>query len=178
MYEDLRIIFYPDPRLRKPSEPVTAFDADLAALAAKMIALMHAERGVGLAAPQVGVNVRMFVTNHTGQPGDDQIVVNPRLLDAEGSETDEEGCLSLGPKIRAEVDRATRLRLVAQDVQGRPFERVGDDFLARIWQHEFDHLNGVMIIDRMNTVARMAVRKKLKELEADFAPKQRSRLFG
>jgi peptide deformylase len=177
MYEDLSIIFYPDPRLRKVSEPVTVFDDNLAALAARMTALMHAERGVGLAAPQVGVNVRMFVTNHTGQPGDDRVVVNPRFEDAEGGEIDEEGCLSL-PKIRAEVDRATRLRLIAQDVRGHPYEQIGEDFLARIWQHEFDHLNGVMLIDRMSTVARMAARKKLKELEADFAPKPRRRSFS
>jgi peptide deformylase len=177
MYDDLRILSYPDPRLRKVSEPVTRFDANLAALAAKMIELMHAEHGVGLAAPQVGINLRLFITNHTGLPGDDRVVVNPRLLDAEGSALEEEGCLSL-PKIRAEIDRATHVRLVAQDVNGEPFEQHGDDFLARVWQHEFDHLNGVMLIDRMSTTARMGVRKKLKELEADFVPKPvRKRLF-
>jgi peptide deformylase len=178
MYEDLRIIHYPDPRLRKTSEPVTRFDADLAALAARMIELMHEERGVGLAAPQVGINLRLFVTNHTGEPGDDRVVVNPQLLDAEGSAIDEEGCLSL-PKIRAEIDRATRVRLLAQDVNGQPYEQIGDEFLARVWQHEFDHLNGIMLIDRMNTVARMGVRKKLKELEDDFTPPRvKRRLFG
>jgi len=168
MIESLKIIFYPDPRLRKISEPVTVFDQHLADLTAKMLELMRADQGVGLAAPQVGINQRIFVANATGKPEDDLIVVNPVLSDAADSENDEEGCLSL-PKIRADVDRALTIRLNAQDIHGQPFERVATGFEARIWQHEFDHLNGVMIIDRMGFTQRMAARKRLRELEDDFA---------
>lgn len=167
MYEDLKIIFYPDPRLRKASEPVTDFDADLASLAARMFELMRQEQGVGLAAAQVGINRRMFVMNHDGKPESDRVICNPQLLDAEGNEVGEEGCLSL-PKIRANIDRATKLTLKAQDLNGNPFEEVGEDFIARIWQHETDHLNGIMLIDRMGFTAKMGARKKLKELEDDY----------
>lgn len=171
MHENRGIIFYPDPRLRKVSTAVSVFDANLAALAARMFVLMREEKGVGLAAPQVGINARMFVVNPTGKPEDDRVMINPTLTDAEGNELDDEGCLSL-PKIRAEVDRATRIRLVAHDLDGKPFELHGEDFEARVWQHELDHLNGVMLIDRMGFTARMAVRKRLRELEEDYADAQ------
>jgi peptide deformylase len=172
MYDDLQIIFYPDPRLRRVSETVTAFDANLSKLASRMFELMRQEQGVGLAAPQVGVNLRLFVMNHDGKPESDRVIVNPQLLDAEGNELDEEGCLSL-PKIRANIDRATKVTLNAQDLNGEPFTEVGEDFVARVWQHETDHLNGVMLIDRMGFTAKMASRKRLKELEADYDAKCR-----
>jgi peptide deformylase len=168
MYEDLKIIYYPDPRLRKVAEPVKAFDDDLLALTNRMFELMREEQGVGLAAPQVGVNLRLFVMNHDGKPESDRVIANPQLLDAEGQELGEEGCLSL-PKIRAQIDRATKLTLKAQDVTGKTFEEVGEDFIARVWQHEVDHLNGIMLIDRMGFTAKMGVKRKLKELEDDYA---------
>ena len=177
MHEEKRLIFYPDPRLRKVSEPVTQFDSSLADLTKRMFELMRLEKGVGLAAPQVGVNLRLFVANATGKPEDDRVIVNPVLHDAEGSELDEEGCLSL-PKIRTEVDRATKIRLQGQDLDGKPYELHGEDFEARVWQHETDHLNGIMLIDRMPFTARMAARRRLRELEEDYAdahPKQKKR---
>jgi peptide deformylase len=168
MYEDLKIIYYPDPRLRKVAEPVKAFDADLLALTHRMFELMREEQGVGLAAPQVGVSLRLFVMNHDGKPESDRVICNPQLLDAEGNELGEEGCLSL-PKIRAHIDRATKLTLKAQDVTGKAFEEVGEEFIARVWQHEVDHLNGIMLIDRMGFTAKMGIKRKLKELEDDYA---------
>lgn len=167
MYDKLKIIFYPDPRLRMVSETVTTFDANLVKLANRMLELMRQEQGVGLAAPQVGFNLRLFVMNHDGKPESDRVIVNPQLLDAQGNELDEEGCLSL-PKIRANVDRATQVTLKAQDLTGKTFTEVGEDFVARVWQHETDHLNGVMLIDRMGFTAKMAARKRLKELEVDY----------
>ena len=168
MYEDLKIIFYPDPRLRRLAEPVTKFDQDLVDLTSRMFHLMREEQGVGLAAPQVGANLRLFVMNFDGKPESDRVVVNPHLLDAEGNELDEEGCLSL-PKIRANIDRAAKLTLRAQDVTGQPFQETGEDFVARVWQHETDHLNGIMLIDRMGFTAKMSIKKKLKDLEIDYA---------
>ncbi|HEY0008492.1 MAG TPA: peptide deformylase [Tepidisphaeraceae bacterium] len=168
MYESLKIIFYPDPRLRSTARPVTKFDADLKALTTRMLELMREEEGVGLAAPQVGINLRLFVMNATGRPEDDLVVCNPVLTDAQGNEAGEEGCLSL-PQIRASIDRALSLKLAAQDLQGNTFERQGEGFEARVWQHEFDHLNGIMLIDRMGFTAKMGFRKRLKEMEADFA---------
>lgn len=168
MYDDLKIIHYPDPRLRKVADPVTTFDADLRKLASRMLELMREEQGVGLAAPQVGVNLRLFVMNASGKPEDDRVIVNPVLTDAEGNEVGEEGCLSL-PKIRANIDRALTLTLTGVDVDGNPIKETATGFVARVWQHEFDHLNGVMLIDRMGFTARMAIRKRLKEMEESFA---------
>ena len=162
----LSILTYPDPRLRRAAEPVRLFDDGLKTLVEQMFALMRAEQGVGLAAPQVGVNLRLFVANHTGKPEDDRVVINPTLADADGNEPGEEGCLSL-PKIRAEIDRVVTLTLHAQNLDGQPFSATASGFEARVWQHEFDHLNGVMIIDRMPFTAKMAARRQLRQLEDD-----------
>lgn len=167
MYEDLKVINYPDPRLKKRSQPVERFDDNLKALAARMLELMREYRGVGLAAPQVGINVRLFVMNHSGQPEDDRVYVNPELLDPADEEEAEEGCLSL-PDITAEVLRSRFMRLKAQDLDGNPVEAAETGYIARIWQHETDHLNGVLITDRMGPVAKMAARRQLKELERQF----------
>jgi peptide deformylase len=164
MPSDLKIIFYPDPRLRKNCESVTTFDQSLKDLAGRMLELMRAARGVGLAAPQVGENIRLFVMNPSGEEGDDHVYVNPVLADAEGEEEGEEGCLSL-PGINAKVWRNKKLKLTAQDLDGNPIEEFADGYIARVWQHETDHLNGTMIIDRMGPVARLASRRILRELQ-------------
>jgi peptide deformylase len=168
MYDDLIIIFYPDPRLKKVSAPVTAFDETLKQLAARMFELMRAHRGVGLAAPQVSVNLRMFIMNHSGEPEDDRVYVNPILSEPAGEETAEEGCLSL-PDIHVDIDRSKTMRIQAQDLDGNPIDQTETGYLARIWQHEFDHLNGTLLTDRMGTVAKMTNRRVLKELEEDYA---------
>jgi peptide deformylase len=172
MFEDLTIIHYPDPRLRKISEPVVVFDDRLAALAAKMFELMRTHKGVGLAAPQVGENVRLFIANPTGELNDDRIYVNPILSEpAGGEEEGEEGCLSL-PEINAKIMRNKTLRIDAQDLSGKAFTDIQSGYIARIWQHENDHLNGTMIIDRMGALAKMATKKKLKELEEAYKGKK------
>lgn len=173
MYEDLRIIHYPDPRLKKRSQPVERFDDDLKALAARMFELMREHRGVGLAAPQVGINIRLFVMNHSGQPEDDRAYVNPDLFDPAEEDEDEEGCLSL-PGITARVLRHRFIRLKAQDLDGNPVEATETGYIARIWQHETDHLNGVLITDRMGPVARIASRRQLKELEQQYKSEAKS----
>ncbi|MGF1635333.1 MAG: peptide deformylase [Phycisphaerae bacterium] len=168
MYQDLTIIHYPDPRLKRLSAPVETFDEDLAALATRMTQLMHEARGVGLAAPQVGINRRLFVMNATGKPEDDKVYVNPELCEAEGDESAEEGCLSL-PEINLDVRRNLKLRIRAQDAAGNPIDESAEGFVARIWQHETDHLNGIMLTDRMGPLAKMRYRSKLRELEAAYA---------
>jgi peptide deformylase len=171
MFQDLKIINYPDPRLKKMSADVTVFDDRLRALATRMLELMRQEKGVGLAAPQVGENLRLFVMNPTGEPADDRIYVNPVLTEPEGEEEAEEGCLSL-PDIRADILRSKSMRIDALDLEGRPFHDVQAGFVARVWQHETDHLNGTLITDRMAPVAKMAARKVLKELEEEYARQQ------
>lgn len=167
--KQLSIIHYPDPRLRQRCAPVTAFDGRLTDLADRMLELMREARGVGLAAPQVGILERIFVMNPTGEPGDGCAIINPELIDFEGGRDDEEGCLSI-PEVRVQVRRATRCRLRAVDLSGEPFELEGEDLIARIWQHETDHLNGVLILDRMGPGDRIATRRQLRELEAQYSP--------
>jgi peptide deformylase len=167
MPDPLRIINWPDPRLKKPSARIESFDGELRELTVRMFELMREAKGVGLAAPQVARNIRLFVMNPTGEPGDDRVIINPVLLEAEGSAEDEEGCLSL-PDIRVQVVRSTKVIVAGQDVEGKPMEMTLADFPARVWQHEFDHLNGTLITDRTGPVARMALRRKLKDLEEAY----------
>lgn len=167
MSPELKIIKYPDPRLRKVSQHVTVFDENLKELAAAMLRLMHATRGVGLAAPQVGHNIRMFVMNPTGEPADDRVYVNPSLSDAEGEEEGEEGCLSI-PNITARIWRSKSVRITAQDLEGRPIEEASSGFPARVWQHETDHLDGTLILERMGPVAKLAARRVLRELTKEW----------
>ncbi len=167
MFDDLEIIHWPDPRLLKISKPVTVFDDTLAALARRMLQLMRESKGVGLAAPQVGKNLRLFVMNDTQEPDGDRVYVNPVLCDAEGEQEAEEGCLSL-PGINVNVLRSNKLRLTARDLRGHPLEEIGTGYIARIWQHETDHLNGVLLTDRMGAVAKLANRRVLKNLEEEY----------
>ena len=167
MYEELKIILYPDPRLKKMSRPVEVFDESLRLLANRMLELMREAKGVGLAAPQVGQNFRMFVMNPNGEPGNDRVYVNPVLTDADGEEESEEGCLSL-PGIHVNVIRSKQIRMQAQDVEGKLIDQVETGFIPRVWQHETDHLNGTMLTDRMGPVARMANRRILNELKEQY----------
>ncbi len=129
---------------------------------------MREAKGVGLAAPQVGQNLRLFISNHTQKPEDDRVYINPVLFDAEGEETAQEGCLSL-PNINVDVVRAKSARIRAKDLSGNPIEQFETGYVARIWQHELDHLNGILLIDRMGPTAKMENRKIIKELEEKYA---------
>lgn len=162
-----RIIVYPDPRLRQQCAPVEHFDEHLAALADRMLTLMRIGNGVGLAGPQVGICRRLFVCNPDGKPENDLVVINPEFVDLAGAAEAEEGCLSL-PEIRVEVRRARKVVIKAQNLHGEPVELAAQDFLARIWQHENDHLDGRMIIDRMDSTDRIRNKKLILDLEADY----------
>ena len=167
MYEDLKIIFWPDPRLKKVSREVVTFDNTLKALTDRMFQLMREHRGVGLAAPQVGLNIRLFIMNPTGEPADDRIYVNPILSEGDGEEEAEEGCLSL-PTINVNIWRSKKMLMEAQDLTGQKVRQEATGYHARIWQHEFDHLNGTLLTDRMGPVAKLANRRILKELEEKY----------
>jgi len=167
MYEGLSIIHYPDPRLKVRSKPVEQIVDSIRQLAAVMLVLMRREKGVGLAAAQVGVNLRLFVMNHDGIPESDRVVINPTVEFIEGTEEDEEGCLSI-PDVRIKVLRSGTARLTGFDEQARPIDLKENGFVARIWQHEYDHLDGVLLTDRMSMLDKMGWRKKLKGMEAVF----------
>jgi len=166
----VEIVLFPDPLLRRKAERVDAFDAALAALAREMFETMYRARGVGLAAPQVGVSRSLFVSNPTGDPvekGEERVWVNPRILRRTGSVPGEEGCLSF-PGIYAEVLRAESIVVEVADVTGK-VERVElADFPARIVQHEGDHLEGVLFVDRLSPADRIRVKPALAALEERY----------
>lgn len=162
----LRIVTYPASVLRQPARPVDEVTDEVRAVAQRMLDLMHEAPGVGLAAPQVGVSWRIFVANPTGEPGGDRVFINPEIADASRDVAAmEEGCLSL-PEIRGEVQRPRRVTVRATDLEGERFELTSEELAARVWQHEIDHLDGVLIIDKMARMDRLANRKPLKALEA------------
>ena len=163
----LKIVLYPDPVLRRPAEPIDPADAEVQAVARRMIELMHAAPGVGLAAPQVGLPWRLFVANDTGEPADDRVFINPSLVDpTPETEVRDEGCLSL-PDITCEITRPVGITIRATGLEGEAVELRSDALAARIWQHESDHLDGRLILDAMSAMDKLANRKKLRELEKE-----------
>ena len=165
---DLRLVYYPAPILKKRAAPIERMGAEVAALAARMFEIMREGKGLGLAAPQVGVGVRLFICNATGEPQDDVIFVNPRLRDLNGFEEKEEGCLSI-PGVNVMMRRPVSAGIDALDVKGRPFSLTGMELLARVWQHEMDHLDGRLIIDNMSATDEIANRRAVKQLKQDYA---------
>jgi peptide deformylase len=162
-----------DPVLREPAKPVERFDRALGQLAADMIETMYDAPGVGLAGPQVGLSMQLFVFDD-GEHGP-TFIANPELLDAEGEVTEEEGCLSIpGPYHR--MARYQRIRCRGLDVRGDAIELVGDGLAARIFQHETDHLQGMLYIDRLDDEGRKAVLAELRRIELGLVdPRERKR---
>lgn len=163
--ESLKIVHYPAPVLREVAQPVPEVNDEVRAVAARMLVLMHQAPGVGLAAPQVGLPWRMFVANPTGEDGDDRVYINPKIAaTGGGNAARDEGCLSL-PEVNVEVIRPEQATIRATGLDGETFEDTADELLARIWQHEYDHLDGVLIIDKMTPIDRMANKRALRALE-------------
>lgn len=171
----LSIIEYPHPTLRIRSKPIRRVDQDLRDIAAQMLELMYEADGVGLAANQVDLPLRLFVANASGEKGsgEELVLLNPELQMPKGSESGQEGCLSL-PGVSGQVKRPTSVRLSAYDLKGNPVERLVDGFLARVLQHENDHLDGILFFDRMSEEGKRELDDQLVELESDFRAKQRS----
>ncbi|MBL9149823.1 MAG: peptide deformylase [Phycisphaerae bacterium] len=167
------IVLWPAPVLLAKAQPVARIDAAIRDLVTDMVRVMRLEEGAGLAAPQVGESLRIFVVEERdaedGRPPEPLgVYINPAIVSMEGPvEPYEEGCLSL-PNIRADIRRPPVVTIRATDLDGREFTRTDDAMLARIWQHEFDHLEGVLILDRMMPMDRLATRKKVKELREAY----------
>ena len=164
----LVIVKYPDPRLGQICTPLARVDDCVRAVLDRMFELMFGAHGVGLAAPQVGLAVRLFVASPMFDPGDRRAYVNPEIIAFDGMQDGDEGCLSF-PGITCKVKRKRIVTIRALDREGNVFEETSEDLPARIFQHEIDHLDGRLLIDRMGTVAKLANRRALRELEEDFA---------
>jgi peptide deformylase len=164
----LTIVKYPEPVLEQPGEPVTEFNDELRKLVADMFETMYASQGIGLAAPQVGVSKRLTVVDLSQgkDPAQKLVLVNPEVILTEGRQYEEEGCLSF-PEIREKVVRAAKVRIRAQDERGMWFEMDGEELLARAFQHEIDHLDGVLFIFRMSPLKRSLSLRKIRKMQRD-----------
>ncbi len=151
--------------LQRESEPVETFDGKLRDLARDMLETMYAAPGIGLAAPQVGVNLRLLVVDISAgdEKGNQIILVNPEILEAEGEQKGEEGCLSI-PGFTAMVDRPKRIRIAGQDTRGNRVELEAEDLLARALCHEVDHLDGILYLDRISFFKRDLIKRKIRKL--------------
>lgn len=150
--------------LETPAQPVTEFDEKLAQLVADMFESMYAAQGVGLAAPQIGISKQLAVIDITAgeQPDQKLVLVNPKILRVTGKQTYEEGCLSL-PGFRSQVTRPKTATVRAQDVQGKWFEKTGEELLARAFCHEIDHLHGKLFIQHLSLLKRDLIKRKIRK---------------
>ena len=167
------VVQFPDPRLKKVSEPIEKVTDEIRELARDMIDVMYDEPGIGLAAPQVGASVRMFVIDtewsEDGADRNPSVILNPQISDREGSITWEEGCLSV-PDYTANVDRDATITLRGTDLDGNPIEERAEGLRAVCIQHEVDHLDGILFIDRISRLKRsLYVKKRKKQLAEEQA---------
>lgn len=159
------IVKYGDPVLESPAKPVTEFDGNLQQLVEDMFESMYQAQGVGLAAPQIGISLRLAVidTSFKEDPSAKLVLANPQIIAMEGKQEGAEGCLSI-PDFRENLARAQRVTIRAQDVNGAWYERTGEDLLARAFQHEIDHLNGKLYMHHLSSLKRDMMKRKIKRL--------------
>jgi peptide deformylase len=159
------IVLYGDPVLEATAQPVTEFNEDLKKLVDDMFESMYAAHGVGLAAPQIGIGKRLAVIDCSfkEKPEEKLVLVNPEIIRREGKQAGQEGCLSL-PEFRENVTRANIVTVRAQGIEGKWFEKTGDDLLARALLHEIDHLNGRLFISHVSGLKRDLIKRKIKKL--------------
>lgn len=159
------VIIYGDNILKKPSEDITDFNGELQKIFERMVMMLYENNGVGLAAPQVGLSKRFAIIDLSfGEEVDNILpIVNPEILESSGEATEEEGCLSI-PGIWEDVTRPDHIYFRYHDLEGELHEREAEGFLARVIQHETDHLNGILFVDRLSSVKRQLLTKQLRTL--------------
>jgi peptide deformylase len=159
------IVKYGDPVLEKRAEPVTVFDEELKKLVDDMFQSMYAAHGVGLAAPQIGISKRLAVIDVTFKedPEAKLVLANPEIIHTEGRHSQNEGCLSI-PDFRENVTRPRKVTIRAQDVNGKFYEKTGEELLARAFLHETDHLNGKLYMTHLSALKRDLMRRKIRKL--------------
>lgn len=170
----MKIVHYPHPALRHRAVPVRSIDKKLRLQIGEMIDLMYEAKGLGLAATQVALPYQLLVMNITGDPEQkdkEEVYFNPVILERRGWVEAEEGCLSF-PGLYQKVKRAKTIKIRAYNLKGEPVEKTVHQIEARAWQHEIDHLNGVLFIDKMSVFARMAARHSLRDFETRFRKAQ------
>jgi peptide deformylase len=171
----LKIVQYPHPSLKHKARPLAAIDKKVHLIAGAMLELMYEHRGLGLAGPQVGLPFQMFVANYEADPENREVegvFLNPVIVDKKGGTVEaEEGCLSF-PKLFQKVRRARTVCVQAYDLAGNLIETELTDLRARIWQHEVDHLHGILFIDKLGPIGKLASHRSLRELEREYRKAQ------
>jgi len=166
----MKIVQYPHPALRTKCRPLTTLDEGVRTTAAQMLELMYRHEGLGLAAPQVALDYQMIVINFDGDPGNKElelVAINPVIKEGKGAEKDREGCLSF-PGLYQDIRRFKTVTAQYYGLDGNLHEMTCDDLAARIWQHEIDHLNGTLFIDKMGPLARRGSKRYLESFIEDF----------
>jgi peptide deformylase len=174
MDKRMKIVQYPHPALRRVAVPLTAIDKKIRLWAGEMLDLMYEARGLGLAATQVSLPFQLLVVNVSGDPQQkdkEGIFLNPVIAERKGSVEGDEGCLSF-PELFAKVRRAKTVKVQAYNLKGEPVEVTASDLAARALQHEIDHLNGILFIDKMGTIARLKSRSAIKDFEREYKKAQ------
>ena len=178
---DLKLLYYPDPRLRRIADPVSKVGAEFRDELPRMFGIMYKARGIGLAGPQVALSQRFIIANLPGDPekkDGEQVFINPEIVERSGERREEEGCLSL-PGLYAMITRADQVEVRYEDLEGKKVQRVAEGLEAKLFQHEIDHLDGILILDKMTPADRKQWASYLKEMEEDYEkdqpPRRRSR---
>lgn len=166
----MEVVLYPDPILKKRTEPISEVTEDIVKLSQEMIKTMHRANGVGLAGPQVGIAKQIIIVNPTAEEGNETVYLNPKILKRKGKEVGEEGCLSF-PGVYGNVQRSTWIQVNAMLISGDEITFEAKDFEARVLQHEIDHLLGVLFINKIQPVEQIAIKTQLKELEQKYESK-------
>ena len=171
------IVKYPHPVLRHKAEPVLSISKEVGILVGHMLEQMYRHEGLGLAAPQVAVSQRVLVMNFAGDPNEkdqEHVAINPVIVELSKTIIDDrEGCLSF-PDLYAKVRRSKKVKVQAYNLKGELYEMICEDIAARVWQHEIDHLEGTLFIDKMGMIGRMNSKKYLKDFEADYYAAQKN----
>jgi peptide deformylase len=170
----LSLVYYPDPILRKPSSPVQEVTKELREAIPQMFEIMYGHRGIGLAGPQAGLPQRVVVANIIGDPKkkeEEKVFINPEILDRGGVMAEEEGCLSL-PGLSAKIRRSAWVKVQYRDLDGQKWELQCDGLWAKLFQHEVDHIDGLLMVDKMTAADLKQWRPLLQELEEDHAAKR------
>ena len=174
--QSLKIVQYPHPALRFKAKPVTSIDKEVHLRIGRMFELMYEAKGLGLAANQVAIPHQFLVLNITGDPSQkelEEVFINPVIVERKGTVDDSEGCLSF-PGLYQRVRRAKSVKVQAYNIKGEAVEIEASGLASRAWQHEIDHLNGVLFVDKMSLVSRIASKTSLGEMESEFRLAQKN----
>jgi peptide deformylase len=170
----MKIVHYPHPALRRQAKPLTAIDKKIHLHVGAMLDAMYEAKGLGLAATQVALPYQLLVVNITGDPQQkdrEAVYINPTIVERKGTQEGDEGCLSF-PGLFQKVRRAKTVKVQAYNIKGEAIELTAHDLEARAWQHELDHLNGVLFIDKMGPIAKLCARGDVKNFEREFRKAQ------